>query len=131
MRPQLRAWKDPGGRTWNLFLREEDRYKPGALLAFTGDPKDGMGSPKILVRGLTDVYSVPDPTMPFYFKAAQTGGFVWTDGDGIPWHISNRTHIRSEPGRQLDIHHGGSHQSLWELSDQELEGLVGQSTVTD
>ncbi len=128
VRPQLRTWKDPAGRTWKLFLSERDTYRPGALLVFTGDPKDGMGSPKILVRGLQDVYSVPDPTLPFYFAAAEHGGFVWRDGDGVPWHISNRTRAYAESGRLLEIHHAGSHRSLWELSDEELGRLVRQST---
>ena len=131
MRRQIRSWKDPEGRIWSLFLRAEERYEPGALLVFTGDPKDGMGSPKILVRGLRDVYSVPTPTLPFYLEAARSGGFVWTDGDSVPWHISNRTQIRSETGRRLEIHHPASHRSLWELSDGELEGIVRQCTMPD
>ncbi len=131
MRRQLRSWTDLEGRTWSLFLREGYRYGPGALLVFTCDPKDGMGSPKILVRGLRDVYTVPDPTLPFYLEAARRGGFVWTDRDGIPWHIANRTLIRSEFGRHLEIHHAESHRSLWKMSDHELEGLVRQSMVDD
>ncbi len=131
MRRQLRSWIDLGGRTWSLFLREEEGYRPGALLVFTGDPKDGMGSPKILVRGLRDVYSVPDPTLPFYFQAATRGGFVWVDRDGTPWHIWNRTRMRSGTGRRLEVHHAGSHRSLWELPDSELETLVRMSTICD
>lgn len=127
LRRQLRIWNDPYGRDWNLVLREEPRFAPGKLLIFTGDPKDGLGSPKVLVRGVRDVYSVPDPALPFYLDAAQCGGFVWRDRDGTPWHIRNRTHIASETGRSLEVHHVRSHQSLWELSDLELEALVRQS----
>ena len=61
MRRQLRSCKDPEGRIWSLFLRAEERYEPGALLVFTGDPKDGMGSPKILVRGLRDWEAAGNP----------------------------------------------------------------------
>jgi hypothetical protein len=124
---KLRTWKDLAGRTWNLYLKEGERYEPGALLVFTGDPKEGMGSPKILVRGLQDVYSVPDPALPFYLDAARRGGFVWRDRDGVPWHISNRTRVSSETGKSLEVHHAGSHRSLWVLPDHRLEDLVRQA----
>ncbi len=127
IRKQLRSWKDATGRTWDLFLVEEERYAPGKLLVFTGDPKHGLDSPKVLCRGLIDVYSVPDPCLPFYLGAARAGGFVWRDRDGTPWRITNRTCVQSETGRHLELHHAGSHRSLWELSDPELEEMVGRA----
>jgi hypothetical protein len=126
-RAQLRTWKDPAGRSWDLFLAEGDQYEPGKLLVFTGDPKDGLGSPKVLVRGARDIYAIPDSALPFYLAAARAGGFVWRDRDGTPWRITNRTLVQSETGRHLELHYAPSHRPLWSLSDDELEALVGQS----
>jgi hypothetical protein len=126
-RPQIRSWKDPAGRTWDLFLVEGERYTPGKLLVFTGDPKEGLESPKVLVRGARDIYAIPDPALPFYLAAARSGGFIWRDRHGTPWRITNRTLVQSETGRHLELHHARSHRPLWTLSDPELEALVSQA----
>lgn len=121
----LRPWKDPAGRAWSVYLDSSERFEPGALFVFTCDPKDGMSSPKVLVRGVPHVHANPEGTLPFYLEAARSGGFVWRDRDGTPWHISNRTCVRSESGRALEVQRGGSHRELWRLSDGELGDLVG------
>jgi hypothetical protein len=131
VRDYLRTWTDSEGCTWRIFLNERPTYEPGKLLIFTQEPKTGMSCPKILVRGLRDVYSLPDSALPFFLDCAKRGGFVWRDRDGTPWHIHNRTHVRNRAGRSLEIQHGASHRPLWQSADEELQRLVEQSLALD
>lgn len=125
MASDIRKWKDAGGTDWKVWLRQlndGDR----ARLYFTPDPKSSMECPKVLVRGLGHVYQVPERTLPFYLRAAQSGGFVWRDRDGTPWHITVEANIRSESGRRLRVHHPPSHRVLWRMTNEELEQLVSR-----
>jgi hypothetical protein len=44
--------------------------------------RQAQGNPKILVRGLIDVYSIPEKAVAFRFTPSLEGGFVWRDRDG-------------------------------------------------
>lgn len=128
-RSRCRSWKVPGGVEWRVWLEPAAESGRTGKLVFVPNPKQEMGCPKILVRGLSGVHQIPERRLPFYLRAAQSGGFVWRDRDGVSWHIWLRAHMLSTTGRRLEIHHPRSHRALWEMPDQELQKLVDQAVT--
>ena len=126
-RTECRSWRDREGVEWRIWLDVVGDGGRTGKLNFAPNPKHELGCPKILVRGLSGVHQIPAPRLPFYLRAAWTGGFIWRDRDGVPWHFHVRTHMLSTTGRGLEIHHPPSHRVLWEMPDQELQRLVDQS----
>lgn len=117
IREQLRRgevweWKDGEGRSWRFWLKTRDVYAPGALLVFAGIPQEVIDSPQVLVRGLQDVLTIPEPLIGFHLKAAREGGFVWRDRNGLPWDLLAALRVRSPTGRQLRIRHPTLHRTL-------------------
>jgi hypothetical protein len=125
-RGELRVWQDGAGGTWRLWLDQDERYQPGSLLVFAATPAEELASPKVLVRGVPDVFAVPRSKLDFYLAAARAGGFVWRDRDGLPWHFTTELRAVSASAKELRIHHPGSHRPLWVASDRELSALVRQ-----
>lgn len=126
-RGEVRLWKGGEGKTWRLWLKRQKRYAPGALLVFAGLPQEVMDSPKVLVRGLQDVLTIPEELIGFHLEAAREGGFVWRDRDGLPWHLSAELRIRSPTGRRLRVQHPVLHRTLWAEPSTALEDLVRRS----